>query len=159
MSSVRPVFAALLLSALVAPVAAQVPAADGAAPTRAGRMYAMMSEAGQETMLAAMRGIESRTARLAVNAARDRMLALLDAERLDPMALRRAMDDEQSTSAALRDRQQAALFAAYQQLSVGDRRAFVAYARTVREQMRTRNATDRQRRIGAATGLAPLPPR
>ena len=153
-SAIRAATVALLMMAAL-PAAAQTAAPDAAAGGRAGRMYAMMSEAGQETMLAAMRAVDARASRASVNAARDRLLAVLEAERLDPVALRRAMDEEQAASTTLRDRQQAALFAGYQALSLADRRAFVTYARTVREEMRAKNATERQRRIGAASGLAP----
>lgn len=120
-------------------------------------MFAAMSETGRATMLAAMRGMDMKTSAVEVKAARDRMLAVLDAERLDPAALRHAMEDEQRAVNAQRDKRQTAMLTAFQQLSLADRRAFVADARQLRERVENRNARMQQRRIGAAIGLMPPP--
>ena len=119
-------------------------------------MFAGMSEAGRAVMLNAMRGVDMRVGRLEVKAARDRMLAVLDAERLDMTALRRAMDDERAAVALQQSQQakrQAAMLAGFEQLSLADRRAFVADARALRERVEARAAADEQQKIRAAAGV------
>lgn len=111
--------------------------------------FAGMSEAGREVMREAMRDRSERRAdRDAVRAARDRMLTLLDAERLDAGALRRAMDEEREIANASRERKQAQLLAGFAKLSVADRRAFVASSRAMRERMEMRFRQFRERRAG-----------
>ena len=130
----------------------------GAGPGWHGnRMFAGMSEAGRATMRAALRGADPRGERAAVEAARDRMLAILDAERLDPVALKRAMDDERETASAAKARHQAALLAGFQQLSPADRHAFVANARAMRTRIEDRVEGMRGRREPGEPGMT-LPP-
>jgi Spy/CpxP family protein refolding chaperone len=142
MSMMRAAGLGLLL--LAAPVAAQPAAAPpaGAEGRWMGRegQFSGLSEAGKATMREAMRGsMEGRQAeREQVRAARDRMLTLLEADRLDVAALKRAMDEERSLAAASQERRQAAMLAAYQKLSVDDRKALVAGARRSREEMQDR---------------------
>lgn len=129
-----------------------------------GEMFAGMSEAGRGVMREAMRaGREDRMAnREQVKAARDRMLGVLEADRLDVAALKRAMDDERKAADASHDRRQTAMLAAYQKLSVEDRKAFVAGARATREKMADRVQTMRERmrerrtmRQGGGVGAGP----
>jgi hypothetical protein len=105
----------------------------------AGAMFAGMSDAGQATMRDAMKaGGDPRSDHEAVKAARDRMLALLDADSLDVAALKRAMDDERKIAQASHDRRQAAMLAGFTKLSTADRKAFVANARTMKARMEAR---------------------
>jgi hypothetical protein len=104
-----------------------------------GRMFASMSEAGRKTMMEAMGPRENRKAEHEqVRAGRDRMLAVLDADRLDTAALKRAMDDEQATVNASRERRQAAMLSGFAKLSTADRKAFVADARAMKTRMEAR---------------------
>jgi uncharacterized membrane protein len=153
------VLAALL--AIAAPAAAQL---TGQTPTgyingpvgRGGGMLAGLSPAGKAAMRAALKDIDPRADHAATEAARDRMLATLDADRLDPIALKRAMDDEREAANAAKARHQAAMIAGFQQLSVADRKAFVASARTIREQVGERTAAMRRPRTGSL--ITPPPP-
>lgn len=124
-------------------------------------MFAGMSEAGQAIMREAMRsGGDPRADRDAVKAARDRMLTVLDADRLDPGALKRAMDDERKAAQASHDRRQSAMLAGFEKLSVTDRKAFVASAREMKARMEARVGKMRewrQNRRGPA-GDMPMPP-
>lgn len=133
--------AAAMLTALpVLATASASPPQPGmnAAPAHAKgkhfRPFANMSEAGRRTMLAAMwpGGNADKADHDRVRASRDRMLGLLAADRLDPVALRRAMDDERAAANAMRARRQGAMLQAVQSLSIADRKAFVAEARSMR---------------------------
>ncbi len=136
--------AVALLGSAVTVDAAQVPPTPGVEQGNAGHhgnpMYAGMSDAGRAIMRAAMRSADGRTGREATGAARDRMLTALDAERLDMPALKRAMDDEREAANAAKVRQQTALIAAFQQLSLADRRAFVANAQLLRARVAEKTA-------------------
>jgi Spy/CpxP family protein refolding chaperone len=180
--------AAALGAALIAavPVLAQTPppsppgAAMRAGPDAGGRWghgkggmmgghqraFASMSEAGRQTMWDAMRAGGDRQAdREAVKAARDRMLTILEADRLDSGALRRAMDDERNAANASRERHQAAMLAAFGKLTVADRKAFVADSRALKTRMEARMEQWRGKR-GAMRGrggmdggdMPPMPP-
>jgi len=122
------------------------------------RMFGSMSEAGRATMTTAMRGTDPRAGHMATKAARDRMLAVLDGDRLDPVALKRAMDDEREAATAAKVRRQAAMLGAFQQLSLADRRAFVADARAMRMRMDGRMAAWNARRGGPGEMMLPPPP-
>lgn len=147
-----------MMIAVSAPVLAQTPPpAAGAARDRPGpahrmhgkQMFASMSEAGRATMREAMKAGGDREAdRAAVKAARERMLVLLDAERLDTAALKRAMDDERKASNASRERHQAAMLAGFSKLSLADRKAFVADSRAMKSRMETRMKDWRGKRGG-----------
>lgn len=116
-----------------------------------------MSDAGKAIMHAAMRGGDPRTDRAATDAARDRMLTLLDAERLDPSALKRAMDDEREAAGVAKARHQVAMIGAFQQLSLADRRAFVVNARAMRNIIEDRMARRARRGPGPMAPPPPLP--
>ncbi|GGI93851.1 hypothetical protein GCM10007973_32600 [Polymorphobacter multimanifer] len=143
--------AGLGLLLLASPVLAQpAPPAPPEAPMmgRGGNgPYAGMSEAGRTVMREAMRAnAEDRRAnREAVKAARDRMMAVVEADRLDTAALKRAMDDERNIAMASHDRRQAAMLAGLTKLSTEDRKAFVAGARASRERMASRMDKMRER--------------
>ena len=166
-------FAALVMVTAL-PAAAQMPPpgemtpdGPGRNPDVAGRMrrepgrmpgnsmFAGMTDAGKAIMRTAMRDADPRTDRAATDAARDRMLTVLDADRLDPGALKRAMDDEREAASVAKARHQSAMIAGFQQLSLADRRAFVVNARAVRNVMKDRIAF-RDRR--EPRGPAAMPP-
>lgn len=147
-SNLRAVTLGLLLAS-AAPVLAQAaPPPPGMAATatppryaelRGGGMFAGMSDAGRATMREAMQaGGDPRTEHEAVKAARDRMLTLLDADKLDTAALKRAMDDERRAAEVSREKRQAAMLAGFTKLSVADRKAFVTNARAMKDRMEQR---------------------
>ncbi len=153
--------AALLVLAGTAPGLAQQapppPMQDGGGP--AGRMgdrmaargFASLSEAGRAIMRDAVKGdVDRKADHAAVKAARDRVLIVLDAERLDTLALKRAMDDERTIVNAGREKTQAAMQAAFARLSVADRKAFVADARALKDRMDAR--MQRWREMGGRRG-------
>lgn len=123
-----------------------------------GRMFGSMSDAGRRTMIEAMKGADPRADHEATKAARDRVLDVLDNDRLDVTALKRALDDEREASTAARMRHQAAMLAGFQKLSVADRKAFVADARAMRDRMEGKMKAWMGRRGGRGTGDMPPPP-
>ena len=129
--------AAALLLGGTAPALAQMPP-GGPPGSPHGRMFASMSEAGRATMIEAMRAADPRADKGMTAGARDRMLAILDADRLDVAALRQAMDAEREAANAARVRHQTAMLAGFQKLSLADRKAFVADARAMRARMEGR---------------------
>jgi Spy/CpxP family protein refolding chaperone len=155
----------LLLAALLAaaPAIAQpappAPPAPAAAPNHAGPhhgsgprmgrhmgMFPSMSEAGRKTMHEAMMaGGNRRDDRQKVEAAREKMLAALEAERFDAGAVKRAMDEERSIADATRQQRQAAMLAAFQKLSPEDRKAFVTDSRAMKTRMQSRMEGWRER--------------
>lgn len=98
------------------------------------RPFAGMSVAGRRAVTNALhpRDNSDHVDRERVGAARDRMLAVLDAPRLDPVALKRAMDAERDAANTMHARRQAGVLRALQGLNAADRRAFVADARAMR---------------------------
>ena len=116
------------------------------------RAFASMSEAGRKTMRDAFGDREARKAdHEAIKAARERMMTILDADRLDTNALRRAMDDERKLADTSHDRRQAAMMTALGKLSAADRKAFVADSRAMKARMETR--MDDWRKRGGARGM------
>ncbi len=103
----------------------------------AAGLFAGMTPAGRQTLSEAMRGApgDRLAEREAVSAARDRMLTLLEQDRIDAGTMRRAMDDERAAADATHQRRQAALLAALQKLSPADRKAFVANSRAAKNRM------------------------
>ena len=102
-----------------------------------GGMFKSLSPDGRATMREAMKGdMAARQAeRAAVKAARDRMMTVLEAEKLDVAALKKAMADERAAANAGRERMQASMANAFAKLSLADRRAFVTEARQMRTRM------------------------
>ncbi len=128
--------------------------------------FATLSEPGQAILRDAMRGAgDRRVEHAAVRSARDRMLTILDADRLDTGALKKAMDDERSAAIAGRERTQAAMLAGFQKLSTADRKAFVNESRVLRARMESRLKQMGNRRgpegfgaMGGAMGSEMPPP-
>ena len=159
---------ALMLATAVPVVAQTPPPLPGMAPMGGpgpggGRMhgramFASMSEAGRKTMMEAMRaGGDRRDEMQQVKAARDRMLTLLEADKLDSAALKRALDDERNAANANRERHQAAMLAAFGKLSAADRKAFVVDARAMKSRMESRMQHRRGKRGGMAGDMPPPP--
>ena len=123
-------------------------------------LYAGMSEEGRRSLSTAMRGnpADRIAERRAVSAARDKVMTLLEAERLDTAALKRAMDEERAAAEATHQRRQAAVFAALQRLSPADRKAFAANARAMKNRMDDRLRAWEQRTGPAGPGGPDLPP-
>lgn len=127
---------------------------------RGARAFPTMSEAGRATMREAMRaGGDRKDDREQVKAARDRMLTVLEADRLDTNALKRAMDDERNVANASRERHQALMLTAMTKLSVADRKAFVADTRAMKSRMEARMKDWRGKRgRGGRDDMMPPPP-
>lgn len=103
------------------------------------RMFPSMSEAGRATMREAMMAGGNRSDdRQKMAAAREKMLAALEADRFDAVAVKRAMDEERSLADASRQQRQAAMLAAFQKLSPEDRKAFVTDSRAMKSRMQAR---------------------
>lgn len=165
----------LLLAALLAaapafaqPAPPAPPAARHAGPhygagSKMGRhmgMFPSMSEAGRAIMREAMMaGGNRRDDRQKVEAAREKMLAALEAERFDGGAVKRAMDEERSLADATRQQRQAAMLAAFQKLSPEDRKAFVTDSRAMKTRMQGRmdGWRDRVRRLRSDGEARPMP--
>lgn len=160
----KTLMAALLAGVLSAPALAQTPPpppAAGAAqalperppmrgPGRAerGRAFGNMSPEGRQKLAEAMRA--ARMDRTEIIAQRDRINALIEADRLDVAALRRAMAEERRLVDQQHARRQEAMLSALQAMRVEDRKAFAASAREGRARAEGRaeawrNWADRER--------------
>lgn len=166
---------ALCALLLAAPALAQTPPAPPAPPAAGDmrghhgrmmghRMFPSMSEAGRATIREAMMaGDDRKASRQKVEAAREKLLAALAADRLDMAAVKRAMDEERAVAQAGRDARQAAMLAAFQKLSAEDRKAFAADSRAMKDRMGKRMAEWRERwqqrrGHGGPRGDMPPPP-
>jgi Spy/CpxP family protein refolding chaperone len=147
---------ALLLAAalLASPLAAQsAPSAPPPPPMMAGpggpggpgamapgaRMFPSMSDAGRQIVLDAMRGQRpSNEERAKVEAAREKMLAVLSADRFDANALKAAMEEERAAAETTHARRQAAMLAAFGKLSPADRKAFATDSLAMKNRMAER---------------------
>lgn len=119
----------------------------GAGMMQRGPTFATMSEAGQAIIRDALRAAADRKAEHeAVKAARDKMLTILDADKLDNAALKRAMDEERAAANTGRERAQAAMVDAFNKLTVADRKAFVNETRVMKARMEQRLKQWRDRR-------------
>ncbi len=135
--------------------AADAPGADAAAPRvirrvmilngqdhggmpMMGGMFGKLSPEGRDTMRQAMAGGPREVDRAAVDAARKKMLDVLAADRLDVAALRSAMAEERAVAARQQETHQAAMLAAFQKLSVTDRKAFADSMRDMHMHMQMR---------------------
>ncbi|MFA5582474.1 MAG: periplasmic heavy metal sensor, partial [Paracoccaceae bacterium] len=103
---------------------------------RPAPMFRGMSEAGRKELMTAMRA--SQDDRAAVSAARDKIAALVGADKLDSKALQTAMDEERRAVDAQHARQQQRVLAAISKLSTEDRKAFAADTQKARAKMRER---------------------
>ena len=104
-----------------------------------------MSAEGRATLRAAMKPQQRPQDREAVRAARQRVLNLLAADRLDVAAVRRAQAAERELVVKQHERQQEAMLAAYQKLSPADRKAFASSMRDREERMLERLKKARER--------------
>ncbi|WP_164157556.1 periplasmic heavy metal sensor [Sandarakinorhabdus rubra] len=121
-------------------------------------MFPSMSEAGRAIMREAMMaGGDRRENRARVEAAREKMLAAVEAERFDAGAVRRAMDEERALADASRKQRQAAMIAAFQKLTPEDRKAFAADSRAMKNRMEQRVQGWRER-MRERRGAPPSPP-
>jgi uncharacterized membrane protein len=145
-TKIRP-YVALLAALMAAPVLAQSappPASNTEAASQRKAMvlnrgaFANMSDAGRATMREAMRAQHDPGHWEKLRTARDRVSAVLAAERLDVAALKRAMDEERQLADSQQARRQAAMLEAFQKLSVADRQAFAADAGKSRERIENR---------------------
>lgn len=140
----------LLLAALIAAPAVAQPAPPPPPPAPMGdphgpgmamgaRLFPSMSEAGRQIMRdAMMAGGGRRDERTRIEAARDKMLAVLESDRFDVAAVKRAMDEERTIADSSRQQRQVAMLAALQKLSPEDRKAFVADSRAMKARMQSR---------------------
>jgi Spy/CpxP family protein refolding chaperone len=145
--------AIILAAAIAAPVVAQsappappAPPAPGIEQRREVRIYKMdrregmfgdVSPEGRKLLSDALRANRPED-RAQVQAARDRINALIAAERLDMAALRKAMAEERSIVDAQHARRQAALLDAVPKLTPADRKAFAEDAMKGRRQAEAR---------------------
>ncbi|MBS3960608.1 MAG: hypothetical protein KGZ61_02055 [Sandarakinorhabdus sp.] len=97
-----------------------------------------MTPEGRQIMRDAMRKGHDPAQRAAIQEARNRVMTIVSADRLDVGALRSAMEAERRLADQRHARRQANMVEAFQKLSAEDRRAFVADARAGRDQMKQR---------------------
>lgn len=109
-----------------------------------GPMFGAVSPEGRQILGEAMRAV-TREDRAALVAARDRINALVAADKLDLRAVGQAMEAERRMVDAGHAKRQAALLAALPRLSQEDRQAFAEDARTGRDNMEARAAQWRKR--------------
>lgn len=125
---------------------------------KAERMFPSMSEAGRATLHEAMMaGGDRRATGAQIEAARDRMLTALEADRFDAAAVKRAMDEERALAQTTKQERQAAMLAAFGKLSTADRKAFVADSRAMKSRMEQRMQGWRER-MRERRGAPPAPP-
>jgi Spy/CpxP family protein refolding chaperone len=135
---------AMATPALAQPAPPPPPPAAGSGPMMGrgghGRMapWANLSPEGQTIMRDTMRQAMQDDQRQPLRAARDKISAIVAADRLDVAALRRAMDDERKLMDAQHARRQEMLIAALQKLSPADRKLFAQNAQAGRERMEQR---------------------
>jgi len=134
--------AALIAVPVAVPASAQPASSPPPKPGSAagmphhGPMFSGMSAEGRRQLFQAMRSTADE--RSAAKTARDRINALVAADRLDSAALRRAMDDERKLMDSQRSRRQAATLAAIEKLSAADRKAFAEATSRARAQVEAR---------------------
>jgi len=143
---IRPHILAIALASLLAgPTLAQAPPPPPhAGMERHGRMFGSVSPEGRQILTQAMREQADQAERQKLKATRDRIGTILEAEKLDSAALKRAMDEERALVSAQHARRQTAMLAAFQKLTPADRKAFVADARRGRDRV--------ERRMGGPRG-------
>ncbi len=120
---------------------------------RHGPMFPSMSEAGRKQMMEAMRSAPED--RDAIKAARDKVAAVIGADKLDVNALKRAMDDERRLVDTQHSRHQATMLATIQKLSAEDRKAFAQDVAKARDNMKARAEQWRARRAAPAPAATP----
>lgn len=126
----------LALALFAAPVAAQMPAHEGGG--RAAMLMQGVSPQGQKILRDARRASADPASWGQIRAARDKVQALLAADRLDVPALKKAMEEESRIVEAGHARRRAGMLEAFQKLSAADRKAFAANASAARDKMEQR---------------------
>lgn len=114
-----------------------------------GGMLMELSPAGRRIMRDAMRIEESDAERAALTAARQRVLHLLEADRLDVAGLRQAMAEERRLADRRQQRRQDEMLAALRRLSTEDRRAFAEGMRDQHERVERVRRDIRKRMLAA----------
>lgn len=122
-----PAMALLLLAGPALAQGARAPVSDA---------FAGMSPEGRRIMSAAVLGTRSETTRQAVQAARERVLQILEADTLDQRALGEAMRTEDDLLLTELNQRRQRMLAAFAQLSAADRKAYVAAIRAQQGQRR-----------------------
>lgn len=97
--------------------------------------FSGMSPEGRQILREAMEPKDSPQDRQALQAARQRLLSLIAADRLDVAAIRKAQAAERELVTRQHERKQEALLAAYQKMSAADRKAFTEGMRSQEERM------------------------
>ena len=136
---------ALLLSATAPTLAQSVPPVPPLTPMPPAphvkinsghpRMFVELSPQGREIMREAMKAGYDRDSKKAIKAARDRVLALIAADKLDVAAIRKAQAEERNLVMQKHARSQEAMLNAYQRLSLADRKAFAESMRDREDRM------------------------
>ncbi len=143
--------AGLMAAPLVAQTAPPAPPAPQAGAQKAyegnkyghgmhqGRMgMQSMSAEGRQIMRDAMRKGQDPAQRTAMQDARNAVMVIVSADKLDVNALRKAMEAERKLVDQQHARRQANMLEAFQKLSAEDRKAFVTDARAGRDRMKQR---------------------
>ncbi|WP_310496289.1 hypothetical protein [Sandarakinorhabdus sp.] len=130
---------------------------------RGARMFPSVSEAGRAIITEAMRaGADRNEDRARVQVAREKILTLVEADRLDTAAIERAGKEERTAAMASHERRQAAMTAAFAKMSVADRKAFVTDMRANKDRMEQRMRQMRRgmemRSMGRGAQVPPQPP-
>lgn len=128
----------LLATAVATPLLAQTPPPPGPIVKvyKHHNKFANLSPEGQAIVREAMR--ETPGSHDEIKAVRQRMLTLLESDRLDVDAVRRAQAEERDISLRYHQRRQEAMLAAYQRLSAADRKALAATMREMDARMEAR---------------------
>lgn len=131
-----------------------------------GGVLSGLTPEGRKTLADAMRETR-RPENDSLDTARDKVLQILEADRLDVAALRRAMGEEHRLGEAQQQRRQEAMLGAFQKLSPRDRQAFATAMRSEhfkmeqrRKDMDTRMSKMRERwaKRGGQPGGPDMPP-
>ncbi len=129
---------------------------DDRGPGPMGGTLSGLTPEGRKILTDAMR--ENRSdGRDAIGDARRKVLELLDADRLDVAAVRRAMAEEHNLVQRKQQERQEAMLTAYQKLSVRDRKAFATSmrAQTYRMEQVRKDAEGRMSRMRERWGREP----
>ncbi|WP_199555844.1 periplasmic heavy metal sensor [Sandaracinobacteroides hominis] len=131
------------------PGAQAVPAGVRGDRWKGDRMFPTVSPEGRKILLEALRDPSMKDGREDVRASRDRVEAILAADKLDVNALRKAMDTERQLIDAQQKARQDRMIAVYQKLSAADRKAFVADAKSGRSKLEKRMGQFRPKPVEA----------
>ena len=157
--------AALVVFALGATAPAlSGPGDDGDGPSRMhaerkrDMMFEGVSEAGRTHLRAAMMDARSPQNRAEIRAARLKILALVDKDRLDIPAIQRAQAEERAVVVRHARARQDAMLAAIRKLSPADRKAFAMNVRKMDGRMEERMKRVKDMMHDGPDGRMPPPP-